>query len=131
MGVLTLDRDKWKQFKEANGFSKSSFFKKADVGPTIDKFQTAMKKFEASKSEKDLMDAFKKAEALKAAFAKFINLKEAKAEMTAGAKQRLEKWSGELDDYVIRLAKFVKAFPAILKANDKKQMDEQLDQFIL
>ena len=63
--------------------------------------------------------------------AQFINLKEAKQEMTPAAKQKLEKWSGELDDYTIKLAKFVKAFPDLLKANDKKQMDEQIGQFIL
>ena len=33
MSVMTLSRDKWKKFKEANELSKSSFFNKADVRP--------------------------------------------------------------------------------------------------
>src|SRR5690606_30598957 len=72
MGVLELNRDKWKEFKNKHDFSKSSFFSKADVGPTIDKFQDAVARFQKTRAQKDLMSAFKKAQDLQKAFAKFI-----------------------------------------------------------
>ena len=39
MSVMTLSRDKWKKFKEANELSKSSFFNKTNVGPHIAAFK--------------------------------------------------------------------------------------------
>ncbi len=105
MSVLDLDREKWKQFKTDNNLSKSSFFKKADVGPTIDKFQTAVERFRDSKSQKDLMSVFSKAEELQKAFAKFIQLKEAKDELSDAAKTKIKKWSGQLDNVNTALAK--------------------------
>lgn len=130
MSVLTLDREKWKQFKTDNDLSKSSFFKKADVGPTIDKFQDAVAAYRKSKSKKDLMSAFKKAEDLQKAFAKFINLKEAKAELSATAKQKIEKWSAQLDSVATALAKIYDTQKEKLEANDLKQLDQTLDQIL-
>ncbi len=130
MSVLELDRDKWKQFKTDNNLSKSSFFKKADVGPTIDKFQDAVVAFRKTKSQKDLMSAFKKAEDLQKAFAKFINLKEAKDELSAPAKQKIQKWSTQLDSVTKTLAKIHGEFEETLKANDVKELDKTLDQIL-
>jgi len=128
VSVLTLDRDKWKQFKTDNNLSKSSFFKKADVGPTIDKFQDSVVAFRKSKSQKDLMSCFKRAQDLQKAFAKFIGLKEAKDELSAAAKQKIQKWSGELDNVTTALAKVYDQHKEELQANDAKQLDKTFDQ---
>lgn len=130
MSVLELDRDKWKQFKTDNNLSKSSFFKKADVGPTIDKFQDAIVAYRKSKSKKDLMSAFKKAEDLQKAFAKFINLKEAKDELSTAAKQKIQKWSGQLDNVAKVLAKTYDEHKEKLEANDVKELDKTLNEIL-
>lgn len=129
MGVLTLNRDAWKKFKETNNLSKSSFFNKADVGPSIDSFQKAMDACKASPGAKTLATCVSKAVDLEKAFAKFIQLKEAKAELKEPAKKQLEAWSKELKECSTGLAKLYKSSEKDLKAGDVKNL--QLDQFVL
>ena len=130
MSVMTLNRDKWKKFKEANDLSKSSFFNKADVGPHIDSFQKALEACKKSPGQKSLMTCFTKADDLNKAFKKFIALKETKAELKAPAKTQLEIWSKELDAVVVGLAKLQKDSEKDLKAGDVTNLNKSLDQFI-
>ncbi len=128
MSVMTLNRDKWKKFKEDNNLSKSSFFNKADVGPTIDKFQKALDDCKKNPGEKSLMAAFSKAQDLQKAFNKFIELKETKQELKGPAKTQIETWHTELEEAVQGLAKLYKgAGQKPLQASDAKNMRERLD----
>jgi hypothetical protein len=127
MHVLTLNRAKWKKFKTDHNLSKSSFFAKADVGPTIEDFEKAALKFAKSVSEKDLMTLFSKCQKLQAAFKKFIALKEAKAELTPEAKKQIQAWDGELDGIATDLAKLVKDAPEMLKRGDVKQLEDNFE----
>jgi hypothetical protein len=130
MSVMTLNRDKWKKFKEDNNLSKSSFFSKADVGPHIDSFQKALEACKKSPGQKSLMTCFTKADDLKKAFQKFIALKETKTELKAPAKAQLETWSKELESVVVGLAKLQKDSEKDLKAGDVTNLNKNLDQFI-
>lgn len=124
MAVYELTREKWRDFKEENGLSKSSFFKKADVGPSIDDFQNAVLAFRQSGGKKDLEKAFRKAEALQKAFAKFIGLKEAKAELSTTAKAKIQKWIKQLDTVSTNIAVFHNEHKGELAANDAKNMQQ-------
>jgi len=130
MSVMTLNRDKWKKFKEANDLSKSSFFNKADVGPHIDSFQKALEACKKSPGQKSLMTCFTKASDLKAAFQKFVALKETKAELKGPAKTQLEEWSKELEAVVVGLAKLQRDSEKDLKAGDVTNLNKSLDQFV-
>ena len=128
MSVYELDRDKWKAFKAEFNLSKSSFFNKADVGPTIDKFQSAMTTFAKSGGEKNLRAAFVKAQDLQKAFEKFIDLKEVEKELTLPAKAKIEKWHGQLNDCVKVLAQVHQKYKDDLKEEDKVNMTNTLKE---
>jgi hypothetical protein len=128
MAVLDLTRAKWKQFKADNNLSKSSFFNKADVGPTIEEFAKALEAFKKQPSTKGLMTMSRKSTALKAAFTKFINLKEAKAELTPPAKAKIEKWKTQLDSVDVQLAQMFKKHEKVLNEGDAKILTNTLDK---
>lgn len=122
MSVYELSRAKWQLFKKDNNLSKSSVFSKADVGPHIDKFQSAVENFEKVGGKKNLTTAFKKAGDLQKAFTKFINLKEAKGELSAPAKAKITKWKSQLDTIETKLAVFHETYKDELAEVDKDNM---------
>lgn len=128
MSVLTLTRDKWKRFKEDNNLSKSSFFKKADVGPQLDKFQKSLDACKSMPGKKSLGKCFTEAGKLEAAIEKFIKLKEAKAELDEKANKQLKAWSKELGSITKSLAKLYKASGDDLGKEDAKAMENQLSE---
>ncbi len=128
MSSFTLTRAKWRQFKDDNNLSKSSFFKKADVGPHIDSFQKAVAAFKSKPGKKPLESCFMKAVALQKAFEKFISLKEAKAELTPAAKAQLKTWSEQVEQTSKQLASMWKAAKPQLEQLDIKNLDEKFDE---
>jgi hypothetical protein len=130
MNKLSINRTAWKKFKDDNNLSNSSFFSKADVGPTIDSFQKASEKFLNSRGMKDLLALNGKARDMKKAFAKFIGLKEAKAELTATAKSQVEKWLQEVTDIEDWLALEYAKNEKKLKTNDVLEMDKTFDKIL-
>ncbi len=128
MSVMTLDRDKWKKFKTANNLSKSSVFKKADVGPLIEKFQKSVNECKKNPGEKSLLKCFGAADKLERAFQKFIKLKEAKQELQEDARKQLLKWEKELDSVVKGLAKLHKGSQKDLQQGDAKNMEDTFDR---
>jgi hypothetical protein len=130
MNKLSINRTQWKKFKDDNDLSKSSFFKKADVGPTIDSFQKASDKFLNTRGLKDLLALNGKARDMKKAFEKFIGLKEAKAELTATAKTQIENWLEEVTAIENWLALQYAVNEKKLKANDVVEMDKTFDKIL-
>ncbi|AMV33500.1 hypothetical protein VN12_15340 [Pirellula sp. SH-Sr6A] len=126
MSVLTLTRDKWRKFKDENNLSKSSFFKKADVGPQLEKFQKALDACKNTPGKKSLGKCFTEADKLETAIEKFIKLKEAKAELDEKANKQLKSWSKELGSITKSLAKLYKESGEELANEDAKNMKNQL-----
>jgi len=124
--AFTLTRDAWKKFKTDNNLSKSSFFSKADVGPSIDAFWKAAEAFSQAKTTDSVRKLFTKAGDLDKAFGKFIGLKEAKAELKAGAKSQIEAWKRELDETQKALAVISEKYKDDLAENQKQVMLDTL-----
>jgi hypothetical protein len=121
-----LDRNEWGIFKRRYQLSKSSIFNRADVGPHIEEFQTALAAYKQSHSGKDLLRAHKRLEALRRAFDKFIELKQGKLELTTEAKDKIDEWKKQLDAVEKDLATQCIKHPDKLKQADCKQMDGTL-----
>ncbi|XZE32885.1 hypothetical protein SH501x_003651 [Pirellulaceae bacterium SH501] len=128
MSVLTLTREKWKRFKQDNNLSKSSFFKKADVGPQLDKFQKALDSCKRTPGKKSLSKCFSEADKLEKAIDKFIKLKEAKAELDEKATKQLKAWSKELDSVTKGLAKLYKETGDDLDKQDVENMEDRFSE---
>ena len=128
MHVTDLTREKWREFKEKNNLSKSSFFSKADVGPTIDSLQKAVTAFKGSATKRNLESVVKKAGELQKAFAKFIQLKEFKEELKDDAKARINKWSAQINDLTAQMADIYRQCKEELKENDRKELFGIFDQ---
>lgn len=127
MTVFTLSRNTWKKFKTDNDLSKSSFFKKADVGPTIEKFQSSYEKLMQSKGQKDLMTCHSRCLDLQKAFDKFIDLKEAKGELKPAAKTQLNTWKKELAGLEKLLKLLYANYKDDMAQKDKDDMIDRLD----
>jgi hypothetical protein len=128
VSVYELSRKKWQEFKKTHDLPKSTVFKKADVGPTIDKFQVAVQNFTKVGGQKNLIAAFKKAEDLKKAFEKFINQKEAKDQLPKAAKDKITKWQGQLENVRTGLAQYQAAYKDDLKDEDKDIMVNDINK---
>ena len=119
---FTLTRANWQTFKTTNNLSKSSWFSKADVGPTIDKFHVAYAAWKKQRGLKSLMECSKRADDLKKAFEKFIALKETRNEMTPTAKTQIEAWHTQLGNLGIKLAVVFRDNEKELKEKDAELM---------
>ncbi|HQV29497.1 MAG TPA: hypothetical protein PLG23_15285 [Thermoflexales bacterium] len=127
--AFTLKRDSWKTFKTQNNLSKSSWFSKADVGPTIDKFWAAKDLWDKAWGMTSLRKFFTAATNLQAAFDKFIKLKVAKGEMSETVRSQIATWKQEIDVVVRMLAdanqksqkELLEADAIRLRANLKKE----------
>jgi hypothetical protein len=128
MKVLKLTRGKWRTFKTQNQLSKSSFFNKADVGPSVEAFANAYANFKKTRSMNDLLKASSKLTDLQKAFTKFLAIKEVKQELTAGSRLQIETWKDQLDDVMKEMALYLQNNEAKLKKNDKKGLDNTLDK---
>ena len=126
--AFDLTREQWKTFKTQNNLSKS-WFSKADVGPTLDKFWIAHTACKNSPSLSTFI-AFEKAAAkLRDAFRIFIELKETKNEMTQPAFKKITDWRNEIIDLVSELEKDVlKIGKNKLKEMQEKESRELLDR---
>jgi hypothetical protein len=124
--MFDLNREKWGIFKRKHNLSKSSIFNRADVGPHIDRFETALATFNLSKSKQDLGTAFKRLEELEKAFDKFMDLKKAKLELSTDAETQIKAWKKQLDELKTNLRNIYQAFPKRLEAADRKQLDAKL-----
>jgi hypothetical protein len=123
---FTLTRDAWKNFKTQNNLSKSPWYSRADVGPTIDKFWTAEQVFVDTPTMTSLKNAYAAAVNLQKAFAKFITLKEAKSELKTAAKAQIQTWSSEIDEVTEELAWGAKTYEKQLLKADAELMLKKL-----
>ena len=123
---FTLTRDAWKNFKTQNNLSKSPWYSRADVGPTIDKFWAARDIFLKAPGMESLKKFFAAATNLQKAFTKFVGLKEVKGEMTNPAKAQIETWKDQIDDVTKMLAIEAKRNAKQLLEADAKRLMENL-----
>ncbi len=123
---FTLTRDAWKNFKAQNNLSKSPWYSRADVGPTIDKFWAARDIFLKAPGMESLKKFFASATNLQKAFTKFVGLKEVKGELKTPAKTQIETWKEQIDDVTKMLAIEAKRNEKQLLEADAKRLMESL-----
>jgi len=124
--AFTLTRDAWKDFKTQNSLSKSPWYSRADVGPSIDKFWAARDIFLKAPGMESLKKFFGAATNLQKAFTKFIGLKEVKGELRALAKTQIGTWKDQIDDVTKMLAIEARRNEAQLLEADAKRLMENL-----
>lgn len=128
MGVMSLTRKEWRKFKKENNLERSAVLKKADVGPSIVKFQKAVSLCEDAPGKKSLEECLLKASNLEKAFEKFIKLKKGEVQLSKSAENRIEEWKSELGKVVAGLAKLHKTAGKELDDADAKNMDKTFDK---
>jgi hypothetical protein len=122
MPVFTLSRREWREFKTANGLTKSPVFKKADVGPSLVRLQKALKKWDSDQGEKAFGEVLVEANKVKKAFGKFIKVKGELGELSKDAERQIKTWEGELNNAVEFLKGVYRSNPEKLKDKDVKNM---------
>ena len=127
--AFDLTREQWRTFKTTNNLSKSPWYSKADVGPTIEKFWVAHTACKNSPSLSTFMAFEEAATKLRDAFRKFTELKEAKKELTQPAFEKITDWRNEIIDLVSELEKDVlKIGKNKLKEMQEKESRELLER---
>lgn len=129
--ALNLTRTEWKTFKVENNLDSGSFFKKANVGPLVDSFHEAGKRWEA----KDGMTAdgrkfLKVAEKLHKALAKFVRNKDTKGQLSREAYAQIRSWMeevGETHDQLLDLMRMQKQ-TGCDRSRDAEILGKKLDK---
>jgi len=128
---LNLTRQQWQKFKEDNNLSSGSFFKKANVGPLVDAFHEAGKRWEAEDGMSSDGKKFLKAmEKLNKAFSKFIKNNEVKGQLSREAFQQIRNWMKDVGDVYDQVEDFMRLHAQNKgdKARDAQIMSKKLDK---
>jgi len=129
--LKNLTRTYWKNYKKRSGLESKELFSFTSVGSAIDKLNSRRASWQRSSTDLNLMGYFRALENLKKQMNKFLAAKEFKTAVAAQFFNEIQKWKGEIENKLVKLAKkMATEGPALAKAN-AKELSATFDTFVL